>query len=398
MKSESLQSSPDYIKYSFLPNNIKIFKLNKDEVKLLKLRKLQEELETKSILEFYLNQFFDEKAIIEAKQSLTKKVQLIPIEILTNIIIKYNLNTFYIQELQPEDILEILRNVVVKYGKKRISLFELFNLYQTHKIYATQKNECMVLEPVFNNELYEENETLNDFKTLVEYFFTTKNDSLKLTKKITCNTQDSQYEYKDDNWDSKHYFPYFDLNTEYFMTYYKEDDLEKEIYDENYKNWKESMDKFTTLKEAYKYFKDTLKLKKTTPNKYRLVMATKKGETLLEFFNKYNNNSKTVDSYIPSRIALQPYLGTEINICGCLAEIQEDRLLFKDIYKGEEFIAEHMWQYGDIVKEYSNLITGKYYELKGKVKSYKKELSKYSKENGEIIKVTDYHVDITEIK
>lgn len=391
------------INYDFLPTEIINFSLSENEVKYLKLEALKEtvypktesniSLRTDSYesgnysgtleeqidyykLSYLIDIFGDEKETIETINSIKEKIRLISKITLTSIILKHNLNTLNIQELEPLDIIKILKPYNV-----------------TRKLLSNINNGVFVLD---NGDCVLYQDTIGDEYDLTSYFIKGNNSEALIREDGKLIEKNRYSKYK--------CCPYYIYRKDYFMEYFSENakeiaqyQKEKAEYDIKYTEWQEAMKNFKNLQTIYEYSANTPKLEQPTPPtppriplEYRQLAMTKKGKKLYDFLKQYDDefmkNIKEEKEYVPTRIVLKKYLNQEIETTGFLADKTENSLLFRDIYKNKEYICDHMWQYGEITNN-CNLKKGKYYKLTGIVKTCKKE-----NEN------IDYHVDINKIK
>lgn len=403
----------------FLPEAISNFYITEEEVKLIKMQAIQEELKKgynssditlSGRLEGYYSEgnikvtenfskdfnpnisikelvdiFGNEQTVIETIKSLKLKINIIPANILADILFKNSLNSLSIRTLNNKDIAKIIK------ASYPITIQKIIEAYN---------DEVFVLS----------NEKCFSYKDYSKENNVSWKEILSCTEKYTY----PQYEIKDNylylanSWgdcNKKSNLKLFNYNKKFFMEYYQfenyeEYQKEKLQYEEKLKSWQESMTRFEELKKIYEFSDDKKALTEpkppTPPQKpkaYRKLALTQKGEELYQFLmdndEELNPPIKKEEAYIPSRLSLEKYLGQDIKVRAFLADITDKSLLFKDIYKENEYICDHMHQFlnKDNALDISNIETGKYYNLYGTVKTYKKDEGKI-----------DYHIDINKIE
>ena len=356
--SEKIQENDNIIiKYQFLPNELINLKLTKEEIEILfgieyfknynNIIFKEDYDKTKFIInELHYNDYFNifnsGRNILSSRHSIENILNLIDINILTNIIRKNNLVTFNIQQLSEEDIYTILKPY--KEG--------------------------------FDFLLHNDNELcyLKDGKIYNQY---SKDAELVIKSKIRKRYSDSYSIDDEDILQQPHvknifndYFIPIELVTEKDEIEYN---AKLEIYKEELQSWERKMIEIKKLQDLYdseKYPDIPKPDEPEFPKKKLCYKLNYKGILLKKFFEKIEKEES--NNFVENaRIELAPYLDKEVSIFGTLVSEKNNAYLFKSIYVDGKII-DHLWVY-DFNK---NLKIGKTYELNGMVHIYTKEVNR----------------------
>lgn len=392
-------------KYTFLPEDIIDFSLSKEEVNILNLMTLARTTEKNLEIRDYIKLSDNIQSTIKNYNSLQEKFELIPFEILSEIVQKNDMDSLYIQNLAGKDIVKILENKVSSKNlfnimreiknKKQILFCGHNNLqglallnYSEVSSYI-EKDSGRTKGKVFSKSEktgyyngyyynYKVSELFMEENTIYKKISTGEKYSLKEDisdyEECKCNYQLMGLGSKE-----RIYFSlYIDSINEAKERYNKE----KGFYDESRNEWSKKMEKIKEWQELYndkEKYPDLPEPKAPTiPQKYRMITISKKGEALYDFLKDYYLEEESVDNKTTDnkdsnyRDKFEQYLEKEINVSGLLSEICDGALLIRDLYVGEQYVSDHLWLYDCKISE-CDLKPGQRYNITGIVKKYTKK-------------------------